>query len=98
MARLFSGCCAYSYGQELKRGTTKLEDFILKAVELIVLFKIHGPKYLISLRRLAYKNILAVSDSARRQPERNQEVDGCHRPATWPGVGYDSRHRFGYPN
>ncbi len=33
-ARLFPGCCAYSYGSYLGKGKMTMEDFIVKAVEL----------------------------------------------------------------
>jgi hypothetical protein len=33
-ARLFVGCCAYSYRKHLSAGAMKMEDFFRKAVEL----------------------------------------------------------------
>jgi sugar phosphate isomerase/epimerase len=71
-ARLLSGCCAYSYGQELKRGAMTLEDFICKAVELRLdgvdmtayYLKSTEPEYLDGLRHLAYKNAIPLSGSA----------------------------------
>src|SRR2546428_13851123 len=33
-ARLFVGCCAYSYRQDLEKGRVTMEEFILKGVEL----------------------------------------------------------------
>lgn len=72
MPRLFSGCCAYSYGSALTHGQMTLEDFILKAVELRLdavdmtayYFKSTDPQYLASLRHLAYKNAVAFSGAA----------------------------------
>ncbi len=68
-ARLFTGCCAYSYGKYLKSGRMTMEDFILKGVEL----GLHGvdittywlkstePDYLVSLRHFAFKNGMPFS-------------------------------------
>lgn len=72
MARLLPGCCAYSYNQELRKGTMTLEDFIHKAVELRVAgvdmtayyLKSTDPEYLDGLRHLAYKNAIPFSGSA----------------------------------
>lgn len=71
-ARLFPGCCAYSYNQELRQGTMTLEDFILKAVDLRLVsvdmtayyLKSTEPEYLHSLRQLAYKHAVAFSGAA----------------------------------
>jgi sugar phosphate isomerase/epimerase len=73
-ARLFSGCCAYSYGKELQQGAMTLEDFIRTAVELRLdgvdmtayYFKSTDPDYLHSLRHLAYKNAVSFSGFACR--------------------------------
>jgi sugar phosphate isomerase/epimerase len=71
-ARLFVGCCAYSFADYLKSGKMTMEDFILKGVDLGV----HGvdmttywlkstePDYLFSLRRLAYRNGMPFSGAA----------------------------------
>lgn len=72
MARLFSGCCAYSYDHALRKGTMTMEDFIHKAVELRVdaidmtayYLKSTDPEYLDGLRHLAYKNAMPLSGSA----------------------------------
>jgi len=72
MARLFPGCCAYSYDKYLRHGPMTLEDFILKAVELRLVavdmtayyLKSTDPEYLDGLRRLAYKHALAFSGAA----------------------------------
>src|SRR5208283_3234677 len=61
LARLFPGCCAYSYNKDLRQGSMTMEDFLLKAVELKVVgvdmtvyyFKSTEPEYLNSLRHLA---------------------------------------------
>jgi sugar phosphate isomerase/epimerase len=71
-ARLFVGCCAYSFLNYMKSGKMTMEDFILKGVEMGV----HGvdittywlkstePDYLLSLRRLAYRNGMPFSGAA----------------------------------
>ncbi len=72
MARLFPGCCAYSYNKELRQGSMTMEEFILKAVELKVVgvdmtvyyLKSTEPEYLDSLRHLAYKHAMAFSGAA----------------------------------
>lgn len=71
-ARLFPGCCAYSYDKELRHGPMTLEDFILKAAELrlvavdmtVYYLKSTDPEYLHDLRHLAYKHCLAFSGAA----------------------------------
>jgi len=83
MARLFPGCCAYSYAKHLNKGTMTMEDFILKGVELGVhavdvtayWLKSADPSYLIDLRRMAFKNGLAFSGVAIR-------TELCQRPGT----------------
>ena len=73
-ARLFPGCCAYSYAKHLDQGTMTMDDFILKGVELGVhavdvtayWLKSTEPAYLIRLRRLAFKNGLTFSGVAIR--------------------------------
>ena len=70
--RLFAGCCAYSYREELTHGPMTLEDFILKAVDLkldtvdmtVYYLKSTDPGYLESLRHLAYKNAVCFSGAA----------------------------------
>lgn len=72
MPRLLSGCCAYSYNNELRKGRITLEDFIRKAVELRLdgidmtayFFKSTDPKYLDDLRHMAYKNAMPFSGVA----------------------------------
>lgn len=74
--RLFSGCCVYSYGKHLDKGTMTTEDVILKAVELGIdgvdvttywlkpkepAELIANPAYLLRLRHLAFKNGVAFS-------------------------------------
>ncbi len=61
--RLFSGCCAYSYGKYLKSGQMSMEDFIRKAVVLGIdgvditayWLKSTEPAYLAGLRHFAFK-------------------------------------------
>src|ERR1039457_2889997 len=62
-ARLLPGCCAYSYGSYLAKGSMSMEEFIIKAVELGVLgvditpywLKSTEPPYPASLRSCAYR-------------------------------------------
>jgi sugar phosphate isomerase/epimerase len=73
-ARLFAGCCAYSYLKYFNAGAMTMESFIQRAVELGV----HGvdittywlkstqPEYLTSLRHLAFKNGMSLSGIAIR--------------------------------
>ncbi len=73
-ARLFVGCCAYSYLKYFNAGSMTMESFIQRAVELGV----HGvdittywlkstePEYLTSLRHLAFKNGMSLSGIAIR--------------------------------
>lgn len=71
-ARLFSGCCAYSYRAYLTHHKISMEDFIRKGVELGVdgvnmtgyWFESDEPAYLASLRHLAFKNGVAFSGAA----------------------------------
>jgi len=71
-ARLFVGCCAYSYRQDLEKGRMTMEDFILKGVELGVhavdittyWLKSREPDYLVRLRHLAFKNGIPFSGAA----------------------------------
>jgi sugar phosphate isomerase/epimerase len=73
-ARMFAGCCAYSYGKylNLKHPTMTMEDFIRKAPELRVVavdmtvyyLKSTDPAYLASLRHLAYRHGVAFSGAA----------------------------------
>jgi sugar phosphate isomerase/epimerase len=82
-ARLFPGCCAYSYAKHLGHGTMTMEDFIQKGVELGVhavdltayWLKSTEPAYLMRLRRLAFKNCLAFSGVAIR-------TEMCQPPGT----------------
>lgn len=71
-ARLFVGCCAYSFSNYLKSGKMSMEDFILKGVELGVhavdittyWLKSTEPAYLLSLRHLAHRNGMPFSGAA----------------------------------
>ena len=70
-ARMFSGCCAYTYRNEFKRDLT-LEKFIDLAVELrldavdmtVYYMKSTDPGYIENLRHLAYKNAVSLSGAA----------------------------------
>ena len=71
-ARLFPGCCAYSYLKHFNTGAMTMESFIQKAVELgghsvditTYWLKSAEPEYLNSLRHLAFKNGVAFSGIA----------------------------------
>ena len=71
-ARLFVGCCAYSFSEYLSKGRMSMEDFIRKAVELEVTgvditaywLKSTEPAYLAGLRHLAFKNGVPFSGAA----------------------------------
>ena len=94
-ARLLSGCCAYSYGPEFKRGAMTLEDFIHKAVELKLdgvdmtayYLKSTEPEYLAGLRHLAYKNAMPFSGSAcgvsMVQASPTQRADSLNQIKQW---------------
>jgi sugar phosphate isomerase/epimerase len=77
--RMYSGCCVYSYGKHLDKGTMTTEDVIRKAVELRIdgvdmttywlkskdpADLIADPSYLIGLRHLAFKNCVGFSGTA----------------------------------
>jgi sugar phosphate isomerase/epimerase len=63
MARLFPGCCAYSFRKYLAKKQMTMEDFIRKGVELrtvgldmtVYWFQSTHPEYLASLRHLAFQ-------------------------------------------
>jgi sugar phosphate isomerase/epimerase len=98
MARLLSGCCAYSYGDALKKKTMTLEDFIHKAVELrldgidmtVYYLKSTDPEYLSSLRHLAYKNAMPFSGLAcgisMVQASPAKRADGLNEIKKWVDV------------
>ncbi len=73
-ARLFPGCCAYSYLKYFNTGSMTMENFIHKAVELeahsvditTYWLKSTEPEYLTSLRHLAFKNGVIFSGIAIR--------------------------------
>jgi sugar phosphate isomerase/epimerase len=70
--RLLPGCCAYSYGPDLKAGRMTMEDFIRKGVDLAVSavditvywLKSTDPAYLASLRHLATRSAMPFSGAA----------------------------------
>ncbi len=73
-ARLFAGCCAYSYLKYFNAGSMTMESFIHKAAELGVLgvdittywLNSTEREYLTSLRHLAFKNGVPFSGIAIR--------------------------------
>ena len=71
-ARIFSGCCAYTYRHAFQDGSLTLETFIEKAVEwkldgvdmTVYYMKSTDPGYIENLRYLGYKNGVAFSGVA----------------------------------
>ena len=94
-ARLFVGCCAYSYNKPLTAGTMTMEDFFRKAVELGVhgvdlttyWLKSTDPGYLTALRHLAFKNGLPFSGAAIRtemcQPDSAKRAEEVRKIQAW---------------
>lgn len=72
IARIFSGCCAYTYRHAFQDGSLTLETFIEKAVEwkldgvdmTVYYMKSTDPGYIENLRYLGYKNGVAFSGVA----------------------------------
>ena len=72
MARMFPGCCAYSYRKYLKSGQMSMQDFIREMVKIgsvgadmtVYWFKSTDPAYLENLRHLAFKNGVPFSGAA----------------------------------
>ena len=73
-ARLFPGCCAYSYLKDFKAGSMTMDDFIQEAVDLkshsvdITNYRLKStePEYLTSLRHWVFRNGMALSGIAIR--------------------------------
>jgi len=94
-ARLFVGCCAYSYSKHLTAGTMAMEDFFRKAVELGVhgvdvttyWLKSTDPEYLTALRHLAFKNGMPFSGAAIRtemcQPDATKRAEEVRKIRAW---------------
>jgi sugar phosphate isomerase/epimerase len=97
-ARLFAGCCAYSYRKYLASGQMTMEDFILKAVELGVLavdvttywLKSTEPSYLASLRHFAFKQGVPFSGAAIStnmcQPDSAKRAEELTKVKNWVDV------------
>lgn len=72
MARLFPGCCAYSFRKYLKTGRMTMQDFIRETVEMgsvgadmtVYWFKSTETAYLDALRYVAFKNGVPFSGAA----------------------------------
>jgi sugar phosphate isomerase/epimerase len=98
LARLFPGCCAYSYDKDLRHGPMTMEDFILKAVDLRLVgvdmtayyLKSTDPEYLHGLRHLAYKHSLAFSGAAcgvsMVQADAAKRADSLNQIKKWVDV------------
>jgi sugar phosphate isomerase/epimerase len=94
-ARLFAGCCAYSYRKYLAGGQMTMEDFILKGVELGVhavdvttyWLKSAEPSYLVSLRHFAFKQGMPFSGVAIStnmcQPDPAKRADELKKVKDW---------------
>ena len=72
MARMFPGCCAYSFREYLKNGQMSMQDFIREIVKMgsvgadmtVYWFKSTDPAYLNDLRHLAYRSGVPFSGAA----------------------------------
>jgi sugar phosphate isomerase/epimerase len=72
MARMFPGCCAYSFGRDLKSNRMSMQDFIREIVKMgsvgadmtVYWFKSTDPAYLNDLRHLAFKSGVPFSGVA----------------------------------
>ncbi|HEX7359951.1 MAG TPA: sugar phosphate isomerase/epimerase family protein [Bryobacteraceae bacterium] len=92
MARLFPGCCAYSYRKYLQHGPMTMEDFIDNAVKLQVVgldmttyyYKSTEPAYLASLRHRAFKKGVVFSGVAC--PAGMVHADAAKRAQTVPEI------------
>ena len=94
-ARLFAGCCAYSYRKYLAGGQMTMEDFILKSVELGVhavdvttyWLKSAESSYLVSLRHFAFKQGMPFSGVAIStnmcQPDSAKRADELKKVKDW---------------
>jgi sugar phosphate isomerase/epimerase len=94
-ARLFVGCCAYSFSKYLRGGKMTMEDFILKGVELGVQgvdittywLKSTEPAYLLSLRHLGYRSGMPLSGAAigtnMCQPDPAKRAEEITKIKSW---------------
>ncbi len=87
-ARMFPGCCAYSYRKYLKSGQMSMQDFIREMVKIgsagadmtVYWFKSTDPAYLDDLRHLAFENGVPFSGAAcgssmvQASAEKRQQV------------------------
>ena len=72
MARMFPGCCAYSFRKDLKSNQMSMQDFIREIVKMgsvgadmtVYWFKSTDPAYLDDLRHLAFKSGVPFSGAA----------------------------------
>jgi hypothetical protein len=72
MARMFPGCCAYSFRKYLESGQMSMQDFVREIVKMgsvgadmtLYWFKSTDPAYLDDLRHLAFKNGVPFSGAA----------------------------------
>jgi sugar phosphate isomerase/epimerase len=97
-ARLFAGCCAYSYRKYLAGGQMTMEDFIAKGVELGVhavdittyWLKSTEPSYLVSLRHFAFKQGMPFSGVAIStnmcQSDSGKRADELKKVKDWVDV------------
>jgi sugar phosphate isomerase/epimerase len=98
MARMFPGCCAYSFRKYLKGGQMSMQDFIREIVKMgsvgadmtVYWFKSTDPAYLNDLRHLAFKSGVPFSGAAcgssmvqASAPKRREVLEEIKK---WVGV------------
>lgn len=105
-ARLFSGCCAYTYRHDFLSGSLTLEGFIQKAVDLrldgvditVYYMKSTDPGYLENLRYLGYRNSVPFSGvgcgSSMVQPDPAKRAEVLADIKKW----VDVTDRLGAPH
>ena len=88
MARMFPGCCAYSFRKYLKSGPMDMQGFIREIVKMgsvgadmtVYWFKSTEPEYLDALRHLAFRNgvpfsgVACGSSMVQASAEKRREV------------------------
>ena len=105
-ARIFSGCCAYTYRHAFQDGSLTLETFIEKAVEwkldgvdmTVYYMKSTDPGYIENLRYLGYKNGVSFSGvacgSSMVQPDASKRAEVLSDIKKW----VDVTQRIGAPH
>jgi len=105
-ARIFSGCCAYTYRHAFQDGSLTLETFIEKAVEwkldgvdmTVYYMKSTDPGYIENLRYVGYKNGVSFSGvacgSSMVQPGASKRAQVLNDIRKW----VDVTQRIGAPH